>query len=78
VRGGNAVDIVRIVGVTVTAKDRGRYMVERGGVVLYIASGPERTEINVGIDKKNDPAGKRDGDRDNIRDLVVPGVNDND
>jgi hypothetical protein len=78
VRGGSAVGIIRVVSVAVAAKDKGGYMVERGGIVLYITGGPERAEVDVGTDKKNDPAGKRDGDRNNIRDLIVPGINNND
>jgi hypothetical protein len=70
--------MIRVVSITVAAKDGDRYIIERGDIVLYMAGGPERAEVNVGTDKKNDPAGKRDEDRDNIRDPVVPGVNDND
>ena len=77
-RGRNAVDMIRIVSVTVAVKDRGRYMIEKGDIVLYITGGSEWAEVNVGTDKKNDLAGKRSKDKDNIRNLIVPEVNDND
>jgi hypothetical protein len=70
--------MVRVISVTVAIKDKDRYIIERGDVVLYITGGPERAEINVRTDEKNDPAGKRNKDKDNIRDLIIPGVNDND
>jgi hypothetical protein len=76
VRGGSAIDIIRMVSITVATKDGDRYITERRDIVLYITGGPERAEINVGTNKKSDPAGKRNGDRDNIRDLIVPGIND--
>jgi hypothetical protein len=78
VRGENTINIIRMVNITVTAKGGNGYMAERGDIVSYMAGGPERAEIDVGIDEKDNPAGKRDGDKDGIRDPVVPGVNDND
>jgi hypothetical protein len=70
--------MIHIVSITIVVKDRGGYIIERGGIVSYIAGGPERAEMDIGTDKKNDPAGKRDEDKNDIRDLVVPGVSNSD